>query len=91
MWETLDPEGRRIVLDEEAWTHILFDHDDLGCSPRDILCAVEDPDRRIPGRESHEEWFYTYGIGPSRWVKVVAHYEEDAGRIVTAFARRSFP
>ncbi len=91
MWETLDPDGRWIVLDEEAWTHIVFDHDDLSCSPRDILRAVEEPDRRIHGRESHEEWLYADGIGPSRWVKVLVHYEGDAGRIVTAFARRSFP
>ena len=91
MWETPDPDGRRVALGEATWTHIVVEHDDLGCSPRDILRAVEDPGRRIHGREPHEEWFYAPGIGPSRWVKVVVHYEGDVGRIVTAFARRSFP
>ena len=91
MWETLDPEGRRVVLDEVAWTHIILEHDDLDCVPRDILQAVEAPGRHMHGREPREEWFYAPEIGPSRWLKVVVHYEEGAGRIVTAFARRSFP
>ncbi len=91
MWATLDPDARPVVLDEAAWAHIVVDHDDLQCSPRDILRCVEAPHRRLRGRRPHEEWFYVRGIGPSRWVKVVVHYEGNAGRIATAFARRSFP
>ncbi len=31
------------------------------------------------------------GFGPSQWIKVVVHYEDERGLIVTAFPRRSFP
>ena len=56
-----------------------------------IFGAVADPDRRVAGPEVGEEWFHSSGFGPSRWLRVVVHYEEDRGRIVTAFPRRSFP
>jgi len=45
----------------------------------------------MPGRHHGEEWFYLEGAGPSRWLKVVVHYEGKSGRIVTAFGRRSMP
>jgi hypothetical protein len=91
MWETADPDGRRVILDAARWAHIVGRHDVLEPYLEDLLRAVNQPDRRMPGRRDDEEFFYLAGSGPSRWVKVVVHYEHDLGRIVTAFPRRRLP
>jgi hypothetical protein len=91
MWETIDPDGRQVVLPFDAWLHILEAHPDVALDQHQILLIVEAPERRLPGREAREEWFYRSGMGPSRWVKVVVHFGESEGRIVTAFARRKVP
>jgi hypothetical protein len=91
MWETVDPDGRRVVLTDDRWEHILERHDDLVMHPNDILRAVRTPSRRMLGRRRNEEFFYGEGVGPSRWIKVVVHYERDRGWVVTAFPRRRFP
>jgi hypothetical protein len=91
VWQTTDQWERRVVLTEEAWRHILRTHWYLGLEPEAILDVVAAPDRRLPGREPGEEWCYREGIGPSSWVKVAVHYDDDVGRIVTAFPRRRWP
>lgn len=91
MWETVDPDGRIVVLDLEGWRHIVETHGELRVAPSVILGAVAQPHRRAPGRDPGEECFYSRGAGPSRWLTVVVHYEYDSGLIVTAFPRRSFP
>lgn len=91
VWETIDPDGRPVGLSFGSWRHILETHDELGVPPEVVLDIVADPDHRAPGREAKEVWFYKAGLGPSRWIKVVVHYERGRGWIVTAFPRRSFP
>jgi len=91
VWETIDPDGRHVLLTRERWLHILERHQELEVDPDVILGAVADPDRRVAGPEMGEEWFYSSGFGPSRWLRVVVHCEKDRGRIVTVFPRRSFP
>lgn len=90
MWEMVDPEGRRVVLTFDRWRHILDEHGELELLREAVLRAVGQPDRRIPGRWADEEWFYGRA-GPSRWMKVVVHFDGEAGRIITAFPRRRFP
>ena len=91
VWETTDPDGRRVVLSFSRWHHILDKHGELGRQRDTVLEAVARPDERLPGRKAHEEWFYRRTARPSRWVRVVVHYEGDRGLIVTAFPRRLFP
>jgi len=91
VWETLDQEGRRVVLTESAWAHVLRNHPQIEVDPAHLMTAVASPTRRIRGRELSEEWCYREGFGPSRWLKVVVHYEGDVGRVATAFPRRAFP
>lgn len=91
MWQTVDPDGREIVLNAWSWGHILVRHPDLAVDRRDLLDTVADPDRRAEGPKPGEEWFYRRGLGPSAWIRVVVHYEHGRGRIVTAFPRRRFP
>lgn len=91
VWETVDPDGRRVVLTFARWRHIVERHPELAHQRVRILGAVSAPDRQINGRRRDERWFYGRGIGPSRYVKVVVHYEGDHGRIATAFPRGAFP
>jgi len=87
----LDPDGRLVELSAERWSHILEGYPELAPYVESVARAVGTPDRRLSRRQEDEEWFYLEGAGPSRWLKVVVHYEGGRGRIVTAFARRSMP
>ena len=87
----LDPDGRRVELSAERWAHILDGHPELRPHRESVARAVRSPDRRLAGPREGEEWFYLRGAAPSRWLKVVVHYEGGRGRIITAFARRSMP
>jgi hypothetical protein len=92
--ETHDPDGRHVSLDQERWDHIVdptYGHPEIVPLQAEVLRAVRTPDRRLPGREPNEEWFYLGDVGPSRWMKVVVLYEHGYGRIITAFPRRDFP
>jgi hypothetical protein len=88
---TRDPDGRVVELSAERWSHILDGHPELAPHLGSVALAVGTPGKRLSGRREDEEWFYLAGAGPSRWLKVVVHYEGGRGRIVTAFARRSTP
>ena len=91
MWETVDPEGRRVVLTFAAWRQIVDEHGELEVHRAVVLAAVHNPDRRMTGRSPSEEWHYIATARPRRWIKVVVPYEGRKGRIVTAFPRRRFP
>jgi hypothetical protein len=91
---TLDPDGRSVFLSASRWEHIVdrgSGHPEMTGLETEILAAVRAPDRRRPGHEPNERWFYRAGVGPSQWIKVVVIYEEECGSIVTAFPRRSYP
>jgi hypothetical protein len=80
-----------VVLLPSDWLHIVETHAELGVRPEVVLGVVRDPDHHVEAREEGEVWFYRAGAGPSRWIKVVVHYEHGRGRIATAFPRRAFP
>jgi hypothetical protein len=93
---TTDPDGRLVELTKERWNHIIdppegAGHPELEGLENEVLEAVTEPDRRLPGTEPGEEWFYRAEVGPSRWLKVVVIYEEQRGFIVAAHGRRSMP
>ena len=80
---------RDFAIPSEHIHRVLNPLDRYGASVR-RLCGCHDAIRRR-GRWPDEEWFYLAGPGPTRFVKVVVHYEHGEGRIVTAFPRRAFP
>lgn len=86
-----DPDGVRVELTDERWTHILQAHVELKQYRQAVLEAVCAPTRRLGGRAANEEWFLVERVGPSRSLQVVVAYGADRGWIVTAFARRSPP
>jgi hypothetical protein len=91
VWETHDPEGRKVVLLPARWSHVTSRHPYLDVEPQVVLETVAEPDARVPGHRPGEEWYYRRSVGPSAWIRVVVHYEHGEGRIVTAFPRRAFP
>lgn len=84
---TLDPDGRRVVLTEERWAHIKRRHPEVTRHLGEVMRAVREPDRRRPGREPFEEWYFLEGVRPARGLQVVVHYEHSEGRVLTAFMR----
>lgn len=91
---TTDPDGRRVELTLERWTHITdprVGHPELAEHQAAILRAIAAPDAAQPGRRSNERWYFLRGAGPSRWLQVVVAYDQDRGWIVTAFGRRRDP
>jgi hypothetical protein len=88
---TLDPEGRRVVLTEERWTHIKRRHPDMAPHLRLIMQTVRDPDRRARGHSEAETWFFTHVGGYLPWLRVAVHYGEGGGWIATAFRQATPP
>jgi hypothetical protein len=87
----LDPDGRRVYLTEERWTHIRDEHANLASKLREIMAAVREPAVSMPGRSADEVWFLAEDAGRFPWLQVVVHYEEGEGWIVTAFPRSALP
>ncbi len=78
-------------MEQRARAHILEEHPELRDEREAIMDAVAKPDLRHSGHEDGELWFYVGGVGPTRWIKVVVHYDQGHGSITTAFPRRAFP
>ena len=86
-----DPEGRRVVLTDRAWLHILESHGEMEAYLEAILLTVQLPDIRRRGHAANEEWYFAAYAGPSRWLHVVVHFFGDEGSVTTAFGRSRLP
>jgi len=89
--ETIDPDGRPVVLDPDGWDHILHEHRELAPYREEIMATVSAPDDRRPDPRPGRERYYQRDVGPSRWLFVVVHFNEMPARIVTAYANRKDP
>jgi len=89
--DTIDPDGRAVVLDEEGWEHILHEHGELAPYREAIMATISSPDYRRPDPRPGRERYYSRDLGPSRWLFVVVHFNEAPGRVVTAYANRKDP
>ena len=69
VWETRDPDGRRVILTWPRWAHVVHKHPDLAVAKEVILGIVATPDERLPGRRPGAERFYRRGAGPSAWIR----------------------
>ena len=89
--EVTDRQGRRVVLDEAAWAHVLANHPEIAPFRAELLSSVADPvhcsDDPRPGRQR----CWRAEVGPSRWLLVVVDWTTEPGRVVTAYARRKDP
>jgi hypothetical protein len=89
--ETVDPDGRRVVLDASGWEHILAEHNEIASQRDALLAAVKSPEHRRPDARATRQRFWRKSAGPSRWLFVVVDYGEEPARIVTAYGNRKDP
>jgi hypothetical protein len=86
-----DPDGRRVVLDEDGWRHILQEHMEMTPHQAAVMRAVGGPHHRDQDPRPKREHFWRQGLGPSQWLFVVVDFGESPARVVTAFGRRDDP
>jgi hypothetical protein len=91
--ETVDPEGRRVVLERTTWREkIVRDHPEVSSFADEVLRAVAVPDYAVPDPSFESRCrYYLHSAGPSRWLMVVVSYEQVPARIVSAFGNRKDP
>jgi hypothetical protein len=89
--QTVDPDGRTVVLDEEGWEHILHEHAELALYQDEIIATVRAPGHRSPDPRPGRERYYRIDLGPSRWLFAVVNFNETPARIVTAYGNRKDP
>jgi len=86
--ETVDRDGRRVVLDLAVWRHIIDEHPELEPHREATLSAVAEPDHRGSDPRPGRERYWRHGLGPSRRLMVVVDYESVPARVVTAYGNR---
>lgn len=80
-----------MVLTLERREHIVWRHSDMLLYRASILPTVAMPEERMHGYEEREEWFFAGWPGPGRWLHVAVHFDDNRGKVRTAFPRRSLP
>lgn len=89
--ETVDPDGRRVVLNVAGWRHIVDEHGELEPHRDAILAIVAAPDHRGTDPRPGRERYWRRGLGPSRWLMVVVDFAAVPARVVTAYGNRKDP
>lgn len=94
--ETIDPDGRRVVLDPERWEEHILDpiagHPEMAPYAAVVMATVARPDERERDPRPDRERFWRQGVGgPARWMFVVVDFGVEPAWIVTAFGRTEGP
>ena len=89
--ETVDPDGRRVMLDAVGWRHIVDEHPEVASHREALLATVSAPDHRGPDPRPGRERYWRRGLGPSRWLMVVVDFGAVPARVVTAYGNRRDP
>jgi hypothetical protein len=89
--ETVDPAGRRVVLDEASWLHIAAEHPEMQNYRNEVLMTISTPTHRSLDPRPGRERFWSRGRGPSRWLLAVVDFNAQPARVVTAFGNRKDP
>jgi hypothetical protein len=89
---TTDPDGREVVFDENARSHLSARRSDLLQHVDVILAAISLPDHRTLDPEAGRERFYRQSVlDRRRWLRVVVDFDQIPGRVVTALVQTSDP
>jgi hypothetical protein len=78
--------GIPIRLTDERWTHIIEEHAELAGMRRDVLEAVDKPERVLQG--NHDALMAVHEIEAGKFLVVVYTERRDDGFIITAFLTR---
>ena len=89
--ETVDPDGRRVVLDVAGWRHVINEHAELTPHREAVLATVATPDHRGSDPRPGRERYWRRGLGPTRWLMVVVDFGSVPARVVTAYGNRKDP
>lgn len=89
--DVVDPDGRRVVLDDGGWKHILGEHAEMTAHRDAVLATVTKPQHRRPDPRPSRERYWRRGLGPTRWLLVVVDFRSQPARIVTAYGNRRDP
>ncbi|MGA9875934.1 MAG: hypothetical protein WBQ21_09000 [Solirubrobacteraceae bacterium] len=90
--ETVDPDGRRIVLLQRIWIEkILRIHPEMHAFQADVLRAVAVPDHLERDSRPGRTRSFSKCAGPTDWLLVVVSYEQQPARIITAYGYRKDP
>lgn len=89
--ETIDPDGRLVVLDERTRGHLERRRPGMLENIDAILEAVARPDVREEDPHSGRERFYRRDLDPGRWLRVVVDFTRVPGFVVTAFVQHNDP
>jgi len=81
--DAVDPDRRRVVLDDAGWRYIVDEHPELAARREAILATVVAPNHRAPDPRPGRERYWGRGLGPSRWLMVVVDFVVVPARIVT--------
>jgi uncharacterized protein YuzE len=69
--EEQDPDGRRVVLDEAGWHHVVAEHPEMAPHAAGVMATIAQPDHRESDPRPSRERFWRERLGPSRWLFVV--------------------
>lgn len=85
----IEPLGRTVVLTEGAWAHIIREHPEMARYERGVIETITHPiDQRDDPRPGRERYL-SERAGPSRFLTVVVHFDNDTGAVVTAFGHHN--
>lgn len=87
---TRDRVGRVVLLEDEAVAHIEERHPEMSGRELAISRTVEVGIRCRTTKEGREKWIAA-DLGPGRHLAVVVAYEDDVGKVITAYADKNGP
>lgn len=90
MEATYDRVGRVVLLEEDAVAHIEERHPEMYGRELAIATAIEVGVRCRTNRKGREKWIAP-DIGPGKHLAVVVAYENNVGKVVTAYADKNGP
>jgi hypothetical protein len=87
---TRDRVGRVVLLEEDAVAHIEKRHPEMYGRELAIATALEVGVRCRTHKDGREKWFAPE-LGPGKYLAVVVAYENNVGKVITAFADKNGP
>ena len=87
---TRDRVGRVVLLEDEAVAHIERRHPEMYGRELAIATAIEVGVRCRTQKEGREKWIAP-DIGPGKHLAVVVAYENNVGKVITAYADKNGP
>ncbi len=89
--ETVDPDGRRVLLDGRTLDHLRRRRPQMLAHVDAILATIAQPDRREPDPVAGRERYYRIDLDARRWLRVVVDFGEVPGFVVTALIQDTEP